>query len=49
MGRWLVAGNQSLQNNAYVFRVNASTGKLTPTEEKIEVGSPSCFLFVPGK
>ena len=45
-GRWLLAGNQN-SDNAYVFRVDPSTGKLTPTEEKIEVGSPSCFLFVP--
>ena len=44
-GRWLLAGNQS-SNNIYVFRVDPQTGRLTPTEEKIEVGSPSCMVFL---
>jgi 6-phosphogluconolactonase len=44
-GRWLLAGNQS-SDNIQVFRVDPATGRLTPTEWKIEVGSPSCFVFV---
>ena len=44
-GRWLLAGNQS-SDNVHVFRVDPVTGNLTPTEWKIEVGSPSCFVFV---
>jgi 6-phosphogluconolactonase len=44
-GRWLLAGNQS-SDNVHVFRVDPATGKLAPTEWKIEVGSPSCFVFV---
>ncbi len=44
-GRWLLAGNQS-SDNIQVFRVDPATGRLTPTEWKIEVGSPSCVVFV---
>ena len=48
-----VAGSDALSkqnsDNAYVFRVDPGTGKLTATDWKIEVGSPSCFVFTPVK
>jgi 6-phosphogluconolactonase len=43
-GRWLVVGNQD-SDNAFVFGVNRETGRLNSTDQMIEVGSPSCFVF----
>jgi 6-phosphogluconolactonase len=47
-GKWLLAENQN-SGNVVVFSVDGQTGKLTPTEEKIAVGSPVCIEFVPAK
>jgi len=40
-----VAGQDS--NNIVLFHVDPRTGKLTPTDSRIEVGSPVCLVFVP--
>jgi len=47
-GRFLIAANQNL-NNVVVFQVNSETGHLTPTGQTVEVGSPSCVVFVPAQ
>lgn len=44
-GAYLLAGNQS-SGTITVFRIDAKTGQLTPTGEKLEVGSPVCVKFV---
>lgn len=44
-GRWLIAANQK-SNNLVVFAVSHKTGKLTPTGQKVGVGSPVCVSFV---
>lgn len=43
-GQFMLVANQS-GGNVIVFRVNQSTGELTPTESKINVGSPVCIRF----
>ena len=45
-GRYLLAGNQDSHTIA-VFRIDPKTGRLTPTGDKLEVGSPVCVKFVP--
>jgi 6-phosphogluconolactonase len=44
-GRWLLAANQD-SNTVGVFRIDASTGKLTATGDLAEVGSPVSLLFM---
>jgi 6-phosphogluconolactonase len=44
-GRWLVAANQR-SNNMVVFQIDQKTGKLTPTGQTLEVGSPVCVRFM---
>jgi 6-phosphogluconolactonase len=44
-GNWLVAANQR-SNNLVVFRIDQKTGKLTPTGQTLEVGSPVCVRFM---
>jgi 6-phosphogluconolactonase len=43
-GRWLVAANQDTGTLA-VFRIDTSTGALTPTGPLVEAGTPVCVLF----
>jgi 6-phosphogluconolactonase len=45
-GEWLLAANQD-SNTVVTFRINRETGRLTPTGESIEVGSPTMVDFVP--
>lgn len=45
-GRWLLAANQS-SDTVVVFRIDAATGKLTPTGQEIAVGAPVCVKFLP--
>lgn len=45
-GEWLVAAGQRSDSLA-VFRIDRNTGRLSPVGDPIEVGSPSCVLFVP--
>ena len=35
-------------DNIAVFRIDAKTGKLTPTGDALEAGSPVCVTFRPG-
>jgi 6-phosphogluconolactonase len=44
-GQYLLAGNQD-SDTITVFRIDQKTGRLTPTGEKLEVGSPVCVKFV---
>ena len=44
-GRYVLAANQST-NNVVVLRVDTSNGKLTPTGDSIEVGSPVCVRYL---
>jgi 6-phosphogluconolactonase len=44
-GRFLLAGNQD-SHTIVVFRIDSKTGRLTPTGEQLEVGSPVCVKYV---
>ncbi len=44
-GRYLAAANQD-SNNIVMFRIDASTGKLTPTGSVVEAGTPICVRFM---
>jgi len=44
-GKYLLAGNAD-SNNVTVFRI-ASNGKIAPTRQVVEVGSPASLLFIP--
>jgi 6-phosphogluconolactonase len=44
-GRFLLAANQE-SGNIMVFRIDAATGRLTPTGEVVEVPAPVCIAFV---
>ena len=41
-GQYLLAANQST-NNITTFKIDQSTGALTPTGQSIEVGAPVCL------
>jgi 6-phosphogluconolactonase len=43
-GAYLYAENQD-SDTIVVFRVDAATGRLTPTGETFAFGSPSCIAF----
>jgi 6-phosphogluconolactonase len=43
-GRFLLAANQE-SGNIVVFRIDAATGRLTPTGEVVEVPAPVCIAF----
>ena len=45
-GRWLVCANQN-SNNLVSFKVDAVTGRLTPTGSVVTVPQPVCVLFAP--
>ena len=47
-GKWLWAENQG-SDSIFIYAVNASTGHLTPTGQKLEVGAPVCVRFVASK
>jgi 6-phosphogluconolactonase len=44
-GRWLLAENQD-SDGVVVFRVEAKTGRLSPTGQVVEVGAPVCAVFL---
>lgn len=44
-GRWLVCANQK-SDDVTVFAINATTGRLTPTGQKLPVGAPLCVKFL---
>lgn len=43
-GQYMLVANQS-GGNVIVFRINASTGQLTPTESSVRIDSPVCVRF----
>jgi 6-phosphogluconolactonase len=45
-GQYMLVANQS-GNSVISFRINQTTGELTPTGSSVEVGSPQCVRFVP--
>jgi 6-phosphogluconolactonase len=47
-GRWLLAANQS-SDTVVVFAIDPATGKLKPTGQSIEVGSPVSVVFAPAR
>ena len=47
-GSYLFAANQN-SGSVVIFRVDAKTGRLTPTGKVLEVASPVCVKFVPAK
>ncbi len=44
-GRFLLAANEG-SNNIVVFRIDAKTGRLTPTGQVLDVPSPVCIKFL---
>jgi 6-phosphogluconolactonase len=44
-GKFLFAANEK-SNNIVVFRIDATTGRLTPTGQVLEVSEPVCVKFV---
>jgi 6-phosphogluconolactonase len=45
-GKFLFVANQNT-DDIYIFRINKTTGTLAYTNNKIEVGNPSCLKFAP--
>ncbi len=45
-GQWLLAAGQD-SNTMAVFKIDAGSGKLTPTGQTLEVGAPVCIMFTP--
>ena len=43
--RWLVCANRDT-DNLVVFRVDPTTGRLTPTSNSATIAQPVCVLFV---
>ena len=44
-GEFLAAANQDT-NNVIMFRIDQKTGKLTPTGNVVEAGTPICVRFM---
>jgi 6-phosphogluconolactonase len=44
-GQFLLAENQG-SDSIVIFKIDTKTGKLTPTGQKLEVGSPVCIRFL---
>jgi 6-phosphogluconolactonase len=44
-GTWLLAENQG-SDTVVVFRIDADSGRLTPTGQTLEVPVPVCAVFV---
>jgi 6-phosphogluconolactonase len=47
-GSYLIAANQE-SNTVVAFRINAETGRLTPTGQKLDVQEPACVVFEPAE
>ncbi|MDB5151283.1 MAG: lactonase family protein [Mucilaginibacter sp.] len=47
-GKFLIAANQD-SDNIIVFKIDGSTGKLTATNLRIQVGNPVCLKFTPAE
>jgi len=44
-GKWLIAANQR-SDNIVVFRIENGSGKLTPTGDSVQAGSPVCIRWL---
>jgi 6-phosphogluconolactonase len=44
-GSYLFAANQN-SDTIVLFRVDKTTGRLTPTEQVLQIPTPTCVLFV---
>ena len=44
-GNWLIAANQRT-DNILVFRIEKASGKLTPTGDSVQIGSPVCVRWL---
>jgi len=45
-GKFMIVANQN-SDSIYVFRIDNTTGKLTPTGFKLDIGNPVCLKFAP--
>ena len=45
-GKWLLAENQN-SDSIVIFSLDPATGRLKPSGQKVEVGSPVCLVFYP--
>ena len=45
-GKWLLAENQD-SSNIVTFRIDQQSGRLEPTGQVTEVGTPVCLIFGP--
>jgi 6-phosphogluconolactonase len=45
-GHWLLVASQS-GDNVRVYHIDERTGKLAPTDMKVDVAAPVCLKFVP--
>jgi 6-phosphogluconolactonase len=45
-GRYLIAGNQR-SDTLVVFRIDQTTGRLTPTGQSVALGAPVSVVFMP--
>ena len=47
-GKFLFAANQN-SDNVTILKINSHNGRLTPTGQTLQIGNPSCAIFVPTK
>jgi len=47
-GKWLLAENQD-SDTIVSFRIDSKTGRLAASGQKVEISSPTCIVFLPGK
>ncbi|SDE81041.1 6-phosphogluconolactonase [Mucilaginibacter pineti] len=47
-GKFMIVANQN-SDNMYVFRIDQSSGRISQTGIKIDIGNPVCLKFVPSE
>ena len=47
-GKFLLVANQN-SDSIFVFRIDQTTGRISPTGTKLEIGNPVCLKFVPAE
>jgi 6-phosphogluconolactonase len=47
-GAYLFAENE-LSDNVALFRIDANTGRLSPTQTDVKIDVPVCIVFVPAQ
>jgi len=47
-GKFLLVANQN-SDSILVFRIDNTTGRLSPTGFKLEIGNPVCLKFAPAQ